>query len=161
MRTRRFASPPMSGKYASSGKMRLLRSTTHTDLNREAMTNDTVHHKQVLIIDDNADIRDYVSWVLEDSGYTVLLAPHGAAALAVLAQADRVPAVILLDLQMPILDGRGFRRAQQADPRWRSIPVILMSASGDPAAAAQDLQIATVLRKPFLPDALLAAIAAA
>ncbi len=80
---------------------------------------------------------------------------------AVLAQADRVPAVILIDLHMPILDGQGFRRAQQADPRWRTIPVILMSASGDPAAAAQDLQIATVLRKPFVPDALLAAVAAA
>jgi CheY-like chemotaxis protein len=68
---------------------------------------------------------------IEDSGYTVLLAPHGAAALAVLAQADRVPAVILLDLHMPILDGRGFRRAQRF--RWvvlRLVHCSLLNAIG-------------------------------
>jgi CheY-like chemotaxis protein len=102
-----------------------------------------------------------VSWVLEDSGYTVLLAPHGAAALAVLAQATHLPDVILLDLQMPILNGRAFRSLQLADPRWRTIPVILMSASMGYEATVRELQIATVLRKPFLPDALLAAVAAA
>ncbi len=106
-----------------------------------------------------ADIRDYVQWVLEDDGCTVTLAPDGAAALAVLRQAARVPDLILLDLQMPILDGRGFRLAQQADPRWRTIPVILMSAIGEYAALAQALGIATLLRKPFLPDDLLAHVA--
>ncbi len=125
------------------------------------MTSHAAHVKHVLVIEDDGDIRDYVQLVLEDGGYTVTLAPHGAAALDVLRQGSRLPDLILLDLQMPILDGRGFRRAQQADPRWRTIPVILMSASGAPAAAAQDLQIATVLRKPFVPDALLAAVAAA
>jgi CheY-like chemotaxis protein len=148
---------PVGGRLAR----RLLQSTTHIDLNREAMTNDAAHATQVLVIEDDADIRDYVQWLLEDAGYRVLLAPHGAAALDALQQAPRLPDVILLDLQMPILDGRAFRRHQLADPRWQTIPVILMSASGDPAIAAQELQIATVLRKPFVPDALLAAIAAA
>ena len=125
------------------------------------MTNDTAHHKQVLVIDDDADIRDYVQWLLEDEGYRVMLAPHGAAALDALQQAPRLPDVILLDLQMPILNGRAFRSLQLADPRWRTIPVILMSASMGYEATVRELQIATVLRKPFLPDALLAAVAAA
>ena len=82
------------------------------------------------------------------------------AALDVLARGARLPDLILLDLQMPILDGWGFRRAQQADPRWRAIPVILMSASADPTGPAQAMHIATMLRKPFVPEVLLAAVAA-
>ncbi len=124
-----------------------------------AMINDAVPPCQVLVVEDDADIRDYVQWVLEDHGYTVTLAPQGAAALDVLRQGARLPDLILLDLQMPILDGRGFRHAQQADARWRTIPVILMSASGEYAAIAQALGIATLLRKPFLPDDLLAHVA--
>ncbi len=123
------------------------------------MTHDTAITRQVLVVEDDADIRDYVQWVLEDHGYVVTLAPHGEAALDALRQIARVPDLILLDLQMPILDGRGFRQAQQADPRWRPIPVILMSASGEYAAIAQALGIATILRKPFLPDDLLAHVA--
>ncbi len=123
------------------------------------MTSHAAHVKHVLVIEDDGDIRDYVQLVLEDGGYTVTLAPHGAAALDVLRQGSRLPDLILLDLQMPIMDGRTFRRIQQADTRWRSIPVILMSASADPAATAQELHIATVLPKPFLPDVLLAQVA--
>ncbi len=123
------------------------------------MTHDTAITRQVLVVEDDADIRDYVQWVLEDHGYTVTLAPQGAAALDVLRQGARLPDLILLDLQMPILDGRGFRHAQQADARWRTIPVILMSASADYGGAARALDVAALVRKPFLPDDLLAQVA--
>jgi CheY-like chemotaxis protein len=122
------------------------------------MPNDPVPAGHVLVIEDDADIRDFIELVLADDGYTVTLAEHGAAALDVLAQARRLPDLIVLDLQMPIMDGRAFRRAQQADPRWRTIPVILMSASAGFDTAAQELDVATILRKPFLPDALLALV---
>ncbi len=81
------------------------------------------------------------------------------AALDALRQGDRLPDLMVLDLQMPVMDGRAFRRTQQADARWRTIPVILMSASTGFDTAAQDLDVATILRKPFQPDALLAQVA--
>ncbi len=77
------------------------------------------------------------------------LAPDGAVALDVLRQAPRLPDLIVLDLQMPVLDGRGFRLRQQADPGWCTIPVVVMSADTDVHAAAQQLGIAAVLPKPF------------
>jgi CheY-like chemotaxis protein len=123
------------------------------------MTNDPASARHVLVIEDDPDIQDFIHFLLEDAGYTVTRAEHGAAALTVLRQADRLPDLIVLDLQMPVLDGRAFRRAQQVDPRWRTIPVILMSASTGFDTAAQDLAIATLLRKPFPPDDLLALVA--
>ncbi len=129
------------------------------DITGMGMTHDTAITRQVLVVEDDADIRDYVQWVLEDHGYTVTLAPQGAAALDVLRQGARLPDLILLDLQMPILDGRGFRHAQQADARWRTIPVILMSASADYGGTARALDVAALMRKPFLPEDLLAHVA--
>jgi CheY-like chemotaxis protein len=121
--------------------------------------NATAHACQVLVIDDDADVRDFVHFVLEHSGYTVTLAPDGTAALDILRHAARLPDLILLDLEMPILDGRAFRQAQLADARWRSIPVILMSMRADYDAAARALGIAVILPKPFLPDVLRAQVA--
>jgi DNA-binding NtrC family response regulator len=60
---------------------------------------------------------------------------------------------------MPILDGHGFRHAQQANARWRTIPVLLMSVQADYDRAARALGIATILPKPFLPDVLRAQVA--
>ncbi len=79
------------------------------------MPTHAAHTAQVLLIDD-VDMRDVAQIILEDAGYTVAVAPDGAAALDVLRQAARLPDLILLDLQMPILDGRTFRRHQQAVP---------------------------------------------
>jgi len=114
------------------------------------MTYDGAPAAQVLVIDDDWDIRELVQIILEDAGYTVTLAPDGEAALDVLQHAARLPDVILLDLRMPIMDGRTFRQHQLADPVWRTIPVVLLSADREVDAVAAALGGAAVLAKPFM-----------
>ncbi len=119
------------------------------------MTYNVAPAAHVVVIDDDADMRDVVQIILEDAGYAVTVAPDGDAALAVLQQAARLPDLILLDLGMPILDGRAFRHAQQADRQWRTIPVIAVSAEREVHAVAAALGMAAVLPKPFTVPALL------
>ncbi len=122
------------------------------------MPNHAANTDQVLVIDDDVDMCDVVQIILEDAGYTVTVAPHGAAALDVLRQAARLPKLILLDLGMPVLDGRAFRHAQQAHAQWRTIPVVVLSADPDVQAAAAALGIEAVLPKPFTLADLLATV---
>jgi CheY-like chemotaxis protein len=85
--------------------------------------------RRVLVVDDDPGIRRMVSLVLAGEGYDVRTAEDGRQALDLLASWH--PAVILLDLMMPVMDGWTFLVAQQADPVLAPIPVIVMSASGD------------------------------
>ncbi len=116
------------------------------------------HADQVLVIDDDADIRDVVQMILEDAGYTVTLAPDGAAALGVLRQGTRLPDLILLDLRMRLVDGRTFRRMQQGHPQWCTIPVVMISANLEVHATAHALRVDAVLLKPFTVPELLATV---
>ncbi len=122
------------------------------------MTTHAAPTSHVLVIDDDPDVRDVVQIILEDAGYTVTVARDGAAALDVLWQLRRVPDLILLDLRMPLIDGRTFRRMQQGHPQWRTIPVVVMSANTDVHATAAALGMAAVLPKPFTVLELLAAV---
>ncbi len=110
----------------------------------------------VLVVDDDPDIREMLGMLLEVAGYTVRLAEHGQAALADLHAHPR-PCCIVLDLQMPVMDGWSFRAAQQQDPALADIPVIVVTASRSLAAAAA-LQVAAYLAKPFASERLLALI---
>ncbi len=74
-------------------------------------------------------------------------------------QRGPVPDVIVLDVRMPLIDGRTFRRMQQGYPQWRTIPVVLMSAHTDVHATAHALGIEAVLLKPFTVSELLATVA--
>lgn len=85
---------------------------------------------RVLVVDDDPMIRDSLVDVLEDHGYEVSTAGNGEQALARL-RSEPAPAAILLDLMMPVLDGRGFLEAQAADPHLAQIPVIVLSAYRD------------------------------
>ncbi len=86
-----------------------------------------VSSEQVLIVEDDPDVREALAIFLESEGYDVLQAVDGQHALEILRS---VPAVclILLDLFMPVMDAWAFRAAQLADPRLASIPVIVLSA---------------------------------
>ena len=105
----------------------------------------------VLVVEDDADFREALVSALEHAGYEVIAAVNGAAALQLL-QWRIVPSVVLLDLMMPVMDGRTFRQHQLADPALASIPVVVLSAD----AQATDLAgVHAVLRKPVDVEALL------
>lgn len=109
----------------------------------------------ILVVEDDADIVDGVRMLLESEGYHVYVAPNGRAALEVLAHADPLPSVILLDLMMPVMNGFEFRKAQLADPRIAAVPVVLMTADSEAAEKTRRIGAAGVLGKPFNLDELL------
>jgi CheY-like chemotaxis protein len=83
--------------------------------------------KTVLLVDDEHAILDALSGILEDEGFRVVTAGNGREALARLGEGTP-PDVALVDVMMPVMDGRELLREMQGDPRWRDIPVVLMSA---------------------------------
>jgi CheY-like chemotaxis protein len=109
----------------------------------------------VLIIDDDPGIRQLLTIFLEHNGYSAICAPNGAEALECLHEQQPLPSLILLDLMMPVLDGAGFRDAQQHDPRLAPIPVVVMSAAENIEAQAPSLTANAYLPKPIDFDALL------
>jgi CheY-like chemotaxis protein len=111
----------------------------------------------ILIVDDEARIRDLLVELLADEGYAAVAVADGQAALDYL-HAHPAPCCIVLDLYMPIMDGWQFHRAHLRTPALADIPVVVMSAV---AAALQPLawfQAAGYLQKPFAVDAVLALV---
>jgi DNA-binding response OmpR family regulator len=103
--------------------------------------------RPILVVDDEADIRDLLGTVLRLHGYQVIEARNGVEAYNV-ARAER-PALILLDLMMPIMSGEEFRRAQLASPDIRKIPVVVISAHHDVKRVVQGMKVAAFLVKPL------------
>ena len=102
--------------------------------------------KAVLVVEDDPEIRRLLHTVLAKQGYPVMEAPHGEAALKVLA-AGALPGVILLDLYLPVMDGWEFRSAQLADPRLAAVPVVVISAAADVLITPLDAE--QVMKKPL------------
>ena len=112
--------------------------------------------RDVLIVDDDPDIRDAVGECLRYEGYDVHSAADGRDALDRLEYGLR-PAVILLDLMMPVLNGFDVLEALKSRPEWKSIPVVIVSANR--GYEAEDLSGAvSIPRKPVNVDRLLAAV---
>lgn len=105
--------------------------------------------RTVLVVEDDSDIREAVAEVLEDGNYRAIRAPNGEVALAKLRDAAPVPCVILLDVMMPVMDGREFLTRQQSDEALRQIPVVVLSAHADAALSAVQLKVAGFLKKPI------------
>jgi CheY-like chemotaxis protein len=114
----------------------------------------------VLVVDDDKDIRESITEILEDEGYPVALASNGCEALKRLrAGSDSSrPCVILLDLMMPIMDGGQFITEQMSDPSLSGIPVVVVTADGRAAQKAAALGAANGLAKPIRIDELLDAV---
>jgi CheY-like chemotaxis protein len=83
-------------------------------------------NSRVLVIDDDPTVREYMRRVLQDDGWTVLEAEHGEAALQRLQESR--PALILLDLMMPVMDGFEFVEEVRGDPDLSSIPILVLTA---------------------------------
>lgn len=111
--------------------------------------------RRILVIDDDEDLRESLIAYLEDHGYTTTGAVNGKHALDILSSPSEQPALIVLDLMMPIMDGRMFREAQLTSPKLWAIPVILISAYDNSAEIAQELNIEAHLTKPIDPDSFL------
>jgi CheY-like chemotaxis protein len=109
---------------------------------------------RVLVVDDEPDIRDTVSAMLEIEGYAVGQAANGADALAVVERDP--PDVILLDMRMPVLDGWGF--ASELRRRGHPIPVVVMTAARDASRWASEIAARAWLSKPFRYDDLIGAV---
>ena len=112
----------------------------------------------VLIVDDDAGIRQLLTLFLEHKGYTAASVTNGAEALSHLRQSHPLPQLVLLDLMMPVLDGAGFRHEQQQDPQLAAIPVVVMSAAENIQAQAPSLTADAYLPKPIDFDALLSLV---
>lgn len=118
-------------------------------------TSSTREPSMVLVVDDDADIRDAMMLVLGGSGYNVVTAANGAEALRVLAASHRRPCAILLDLMMPVMDGQQFREAQLRDPALANMPVIVLSGDANVKKRAAELGVDAYLMKPIALDRLL------
>jgi len=103
-----------------------------------------------MVIDDDADLRASLGFCLDSEGYDVQLCMNGRDAI------DRLdfgvhPQAIVLDLMMPGMNGLELLEVLRGDPRWSSIPVVVISVNR--GYSAEDLGVAFMLRKPFeLPD---------
>ena len=102
----------------------------------------------VLLVDDDEDIREAIGDVLRSRAVPVETAASGQQALALLA-AGRAPSVILLDLRMPRMSGEAVIAELQRDPRWRHIPVVVLSGDAEAARIAAQLGAQAYLRKPI------------
>jgi DNA-binding response OmpR family regulator len=101
----------------------------------------------VLVVDDDLDSRALLEMALSAAGYTVVSATNGMEALAAARRFH--PAVILLDLMMPVMDGYAFRAAQLREVELAGIPVICVSGRHDAQAAARELRTDDCVVKPF------------
>ncbi|ABS26053.1 response regulator [Anaeromyxobacter sp. Fw109-5] len=110
----------------------------------------------VLVVDDDPDILEAICDILEGEGYRVARARHGGEALERVAAEE--PAIILLDLMMPVMDGLAFAQALRQLPEGQRIPIVVISADGNPQRAAS-IGAVGYLAKPFDIDALLAQVA--
>ncbi len=100
----------------------------------------------VLVVDDDVDIREVLSEILVDAGYSVASAGDGVEALALLGQLR--PCLILLDLNMPVMNGRQFRAKQRTDPALSTIPTVIMSAVDRMSTLLGELAPDDALPKP-------------
>ena len=120
--------------------------------------NEPLASDQVLVVDDDVHIRYALVDALEDEGYRALCASNGAEALQVLREMPNPPALILLDLMMPVMDGWQFRAQQRRDPLLSKIPVVVVSAIGNGMGEAFQVSASAYLKKPFLIQDLVATV---
>jgi CheY-like chemotaxis protein len=113
-----------------------------------------VSPRPVLIVEDDADIRNSLSILLEDEGIPTIAAKDGQEALDILQKEQVAPAVVILDLMMPVMDGWEFRRRIESDTSAPPPKLIIVSARPPGATIGS----AIWLRKPYDVEQLLATV---
>jgi len=107
----------------------------------------------ILVVEDDRATREALGSVLRDAGYEVMAAEDGATALGAIDN-DRTPDLVLLDLNMPHLDGKGFLDCLRARPESTQTPVIVVTGLTRPTVSLRAEGV-RVVRKPFDANALL------
>ncbi len=116
--------------------------------------------QSVLVVEDDEDIRELVSYNLLKEGYQVAGVASGEEALA--AVEKKPPDLILLDLMLPGLDGLHLCRKWKSDPRTAALPIVMLTAKGEEADVVAGLNMGAddYVTKPFSPRVLLARVQA-
>jgi CheY-like chemotaxis protein len=116
--------------------------------------------RTVLVVEDDADVRETLRQVVEDEGFSVAEAENGRAALEWLRTAEP-PCVILLDLMMPIMDGWQFLTQIEQDGSLPQAPIVIVSATPQDRieqTAAAHPRVAGYLQKPLRLEDVLGAV---
>ncbi|MBY0586894.1 response regulator [bacterium] len=115
--------------------------------------------KRILVADDNPAMAKVIAFNLSAAGFETTVASNGQIAWELL-QAEPFD-FLVTDYQMPEMDGRELVRHIRSSLRWRHIPVIMLTAKElelDTSIASDELQLASVLQKPFSPSELIGRI---
>ena len=112
--------------------------------------------KRVLVVDDEPTLRDLIADALREADFEVESASNGVEALSLMHR--WVPDVVVLDLMMPRLDGSGFTQLMRLNPRFASVPVLLVTAAYGALQAAEQVGARAWLSKPFELDHLVEAV---
>ena len=114
--------------------------------------------KRILVVEDQEDNRRIIRDLLRHAGFDVIEVGDGEKALT--AAAEHRPDVILMDVQLPLLDGYEATRRIKADPVLKCIPIIVVTsyALGGDEAEARAAGCDAYMAKPYSPKALLAKI---
>ena len=108
---------------------------------------------RVVVVDDDESFRDLIRLHLGNAGYEALIA-EDAVAGGHMILAER-PALVLIDVKMPYMDGYEFAAALKADPQTRDIPFVFVTIDENVAERARELGAVAYLRKPVRADQLL------
>ena len=111
--------------------------------------------KTILLIEDEKNVRQMVQRMLKKSGYEVREGVDGLDGLRILE--GLTPDIIIVDVMMPNLDGLTFTKALKNRPETRSIPVLFLTARGDPKSMIEGINVGakSYVTKPFQMDDLL------
>jgi two-component system chemotaxis response regulator CheY len=113
-------------------------------------------HRLVLVVDDAATVRAYHRGILEDAGLAVLEATNGLDALECAMDLDTAPALMVVDVNMPRMDGYAFLQAARAHPVLAAVPAIMVTTERAPEDADRGFASGAnlFLVKPVRPESL-------
>jgi len=106
-------------------------------------------NKLILVVDDSTDNQDLLKMLLVAKGYRVYCVSNGKEALSLLSELSYLPDLILLDAQMPIMDGHEFRLEQCKNDRIKDIPVVVMTGENDADLDEKMIHPQKILLKPL------------
>lgn len=113
-----------------------------------------VPDRYILLVEDDIDISEAVESILKEEGYQIKCVFNGKEALDFLQTTERGPALILLDIMMPYMNGYEFREIQLKDAKLANIPTIILSAAGK-HEDIDKLHFKETLKKPLDLDTLI------